>query len=154
MGYINSRSDALTELMEQTEAEAYIPVTITLNEPLSPQRYINFCKRYNLEPAYYRFLSDLGGGISTVTDPRWPFRWDFAKQLWELRKDVIIGVTAVYGLIKVESAKTLNSNPIVLLVDPKEDLTVQEYIALYSGLVEEILVEYPDDIWVEYKLNG
>ena len=152
--YIDSRSDALDDLIERSEPEMYIPVTITFNEPLSPSAYISFCKRYKLESAYYRFISKHGSGISTVRNPEQPFRWDFARNLEKERGDKIIGVTAVYGLIKVESAETLRSNTVVLLVDPKEDLIVQEYISLYTGLGEEILVEYPDDIWVEYELYG
>lgn len=152
--YINSRTDALSELIKQSEPEAYIPVTMTFNEPFSPSSYISFCKQYKLEPEYYRFVSERGSGISTVKNSKQPFRWDFARTLKEQRGDEIIGVTAVYGLIKVESAETLKSDSTILLMDPKEDLIVREYISFYSECREEILVEYPDDVCVEYELYG
>ena len=154
VAYINSRTDALDDVIKESNPNAYIPVTMTFNAPFSPLTYAAFCKSHKLEPVYYRFVSTLGSGISVVTNPEKPFRWDLAKDLWEKRKDVILGVTAVYGLVKVKSINALKSNPRVLLTDPKEDLVVQEYIDFYSQYGEEIAVEYPDDIWVEYKLYG
>lgn len=154
MTYINSRTAALNQIIENSDPEIYIPVTITFTAPLTPETYIKFCEQYRLKPAYYRFVSLYGSGISTVRDPEQPFRWDFARDLWEGRKDAILGITAVYGLVKVESANKLKSARTVLLIDPQKDLIVQEYINYYSRRGNEIVVHYPDDIWVEYKLYG
>jgi hypothetical protein len=152
--YIDSRFNALEILIERSSSEGYIPATITFTTPLPPATYIEFCKKHGLKPACYRFVSKHGSGISAVRDPEQPFRWDFATNLWSGRKDVILGVTAVYGLIKVESVNALKSEPAILLVDPKEDLIVQEYIKYYKDLGKEVVVQYPDDLWVEYTLYG
>jgi hypothetical protein len=72
----------------------------------------------------------------------------------ENRGDKIVGVTAVAGLIKAKFVNSLLLDPRVLLADPARDLTVQQFFEFYEALGEEVIVEYPDDIWVEYGLNG
>lgn len=148
MMYINSRTNALAQILARSEPTQYIPVTITFRSPLKPASYIGFSRAKELIPSHYRFASEHGSGIVMIRESSEPFRWDVAQDLWEARKDRITGVTAVSGLMKAQSIEALMSNPRVLLIDPTEDLIVQNYIELYSGSGAKIVAQYPEDIWL------
>jgi len=156
--YVESRTKAMNELLDSINPDESLQITLTFNAPLEPVDFQNFCKDYLEKPNLYAILLRNGtdGTLGVAICGLPPLDVNFVNDFEHLKKDyTLIGVIASEGLLKACTAKTVQSDSRVVLVDPAEDLTtrglVEKYLStgLYvGGGVEEIL--FSSKMWSEY----
>jgi hypothetical protein len=62
------------------------------------------------------------------------------------------GVTGFFGSIPAGNIRTLQSDNRVILVDPREDLTVLQLKQKYADQGYPVQVYNPLDLWIYYKM--
>jgi len=156
--YVESRRNAMEELLNSVSPNETLTVTLTFNTPLEPTYFQDLCVDYLDKPNLYAILlrNETSGTVgATISGPH-PLEASFVKDFTYLRADYnLLGVIASEALLRAGMVKTMQSDSRVLLVDPAEDLTTQKLVEKHlssglhaSGYVEEIL--FPSKIWSQY----
>lgn len=149
IAYVNSRTQAMLELIDTVDPFEYIPVTITFKTLLKPINYITLSKAFGIKVLEYSFVCEKGLGGRLLGETEQLYDWNFEKIIEEARDDKVIGIIAIKGLLQAGKISPLQRNPRVLLIDPKEDLDVQELVEKYEPEASQVTVEYPAHIWTE-----
>lgn len=150
--YISSRIDAAKTLAENMDSSQLLPVTVTLNTPISPSEYINLVKRLGIEVSSYNIVGNEGAGGSIAPSKHMPYNWVFEATLKIHRGIEVLGVTGFYGLIPAGNIETLQNDQRVILVDPMEDLTILQLKQKYIDQGYSVQIYYPVDLWIYYKM--
>lgn len=150
--YISSRIDAARTLVESLDSSQLIPVTVTFNTPVSPSEYMRLVKELGIEVSTYNLVGNEGAGGSIVQSKQRPYNWEFEARLKTSRGVKVEGVTGFSGSIPAGNIKTLQSDNRVILVDPREDLTVLQLKQKYADQGYPVQVYNPLDLWIYYKM--
>jgi len=155
--YVNSRTNSLNALLDAIAPNALIEIAvITFKNPLKAEELTSLCETS---------LVKLGEYAVIVTDEKtnmndfvilWfprPEDPNFAKDLTLIKESHRLeGIIAVECCIKAETAKTLKSDPRILLIDPIEDPTILEIKKKYEAAGLDVQVErsFSQEMWRQY----
>ena len=156
--YVNSRTKALLELVNSVDPNETLSVAVTFKAPLEPSEFTNFCRNFVVDAGeYVTILANettgevLGNGILKGPSPH---DASFEETLRQVREGFnVTGVIAFKGFMKADISGSLqleDSN--ILLVDPREDLTIRGLMEKrhYRGF--DVITDSPIewDIWSAY----
>jgi hypothetical protein len=148
--YITSRINATNELIAHTKSSQSILATVTFTSPISPNEYIDWVKKLGIEINSYSLLGSEGYGGSMVPSKETPYDEKFESDLNKLGFDVV-GITGFTGSIPANKTIYLQNNAKVLLVDPWEDLNVQQLKQKYVKEGYSVTVIPSIDLWPRYN---
>lgn len=160
--YINSRTYSLFELLNSVDHGEMLSVAVVFKAPLEPNEFTNFCRSF-VEDAgeYVTILANettgevLGSGILKGPSPQ---DTNFEETLRQVREGYNVrGVIAFTGFMKANVAGMLQSNDSrILLVDPREDLTIRGLMKKYRALRFDVMTDSPieHDIWDAFLRYG
>jgi len=148
LAYVNSRTNALNELLNSLSTDRKVWVTVTFKEPLEPSEFKNLYENYlaesdRLDLSAIIVENETSGELETIIlgapSPDYLEEWiTYPKQ--DLK---MINVISLQVSLKADAAKTLAQDPRILLVDPQECLTVRGLVAKYSLIGFKVTVDRP-----------
>jgi hypothetical protein len=148
LAYLNSRTNALDELLRSLSMNDKVQVTITFREPLEPDHFKNLYENYFAEsdgPNHSAIVAEneTSGELKTIilNAPSPEFLEEFCTYPKKGLKTV--SVISFEAYVRVDIAKTLMQDPRVLLVDPQECLTIRGLVKKYSLKGFNVIVDRP-----------
>ena len=148
--YVSARIKSTEELIKNTNPYQYIPATVTFIAPISPHEYVNLAKKLGIEIYNYNVLGTDGYGGSKSSSKQNPYNDQFEREL-EKRGVKVVGITGFTGSIPANKLLSLQNDSRILLVDPWEDLAVQELKQRYVQEGYSVDVLPTIDLWPEYN---
>jgi hypothetical protein len=156
--YVESRTNALNALLATVTANSTIEAVITFKDPISPEDFASLVET-SVEKLgeYATILTDETTNIKS-TEVLWfprPQEADFIQNLTSIKEGYKLeGIIAFECYIKAESAKSLQSDPKVLLIDPLEDLQLLEVKKDYMSKGFDVQFDRPffKEMWNQYAL--
>ena len=154
--YVDSRTTALNTLLDTAAANSTIEAIITLKAPISPQDFASLCET-SIEKLgeYAIILTDEATGTQSsevVWFPR-PQEAGFIENITSTREgSKLEGIIAFECYLQPKQAKSLQSDPRVLLVDPLEDQQLFEAKERYDSKGFDVLLDRPffEEMWTQY----
>lgn len=146
LGYVNSRKNALNELLGLISIDENLQVTVTFKEALESTDFRNLYRKYLGDGPYHWAIvveNETSKELETIAlnapNP------DYFDEYFPYPKEglKIISVIAFETLIDADAAKTLKQDPRILLVDPQECLTVRGLVRKYTLKGFEVTVNRP-----------
>ena len=148
--YITSRIAATEKLIANGSRSQYIPVTVTFKTPVSPDEYADMVKKAGIKINGYSVLGTDGYGGSMAPSEQIPYDETFESAL-NKRGVEVIGVTGFTGSIPTNAITSLQNDSRILLIDPWEDLKVQQLKQKYVDEGYSVNVIPPIDLWPRYN---
>ena len=137
LAYVNSRTNALNELLDFLSMNERAQVTVTFKEPLEPADFKDLYENYFAEsdgPNHSAIIveNETSGKLETIVlnAPSPDYFEEFCTYPKEGLKT--ISVISLEAFVKVNVVKTLTQDPRILLIDPQECLTVRGLMKKYS----------------------
>jgi len=154
--YVNSRTDALNFLLDTVNPDSVIEAVVTFKEPMNPEDFASLCET-SIEKLgeYATIVTDKTTGAKntkTFWYPR-PQEADFVQNITSVEEGYRLeGIIAFECYIKAETARSLQSDPKVLIIDPLEDLQVLEIKKNYELKGFYVQTERPffKEMWAQY----
>lgn len=154
--YVTSRTNALNALIE-SDPDSSIEAIVTFKAPLNPQEFESLCKASIQKPGEYAIvLTDKATEIQrteVVWFPR-PQEANFAANLTAIKEgSKLEGIIAFECYIETKDAKSLQSDPKVLLIDPFEDQQMLEVKERYEskGFYVQLERSFFEEMWKQYS---
>ena len=148
--YITSRIAATEKLIANGSRSQYIPVTVSFKTPVSPDEYVDMVKKAGIKINGYSVLGNDGYGGSMAPSEQMPYDETFESAL-NKRGVEVIGVTGFTGSIPASAITSLQNDSRILLIDPWEDLKVQQLKQKYGDEGYSVNVIPPIDLWPRYN---
>ena len=154
--YVESRTNALNNLLETVSDNTTIEAIITFKEPVSPQNFAVLCENSIEKPGEYA-ITLINENTSTTSPavlwfPR-PQETNFPENLTHtLEGAKLEGIIAFECYIKSAAAKSLLSDPKILLIDPFEDPQVTSIKKDYElkGFDVQVSRAFFGEMWTQY----
>jgi len=152
LAYVNSRTNALNELLKSLSANEKLQITATFKEPLEPTDFKNLYGNYYFAESDGNGPNRLAINVKNETSGRLEiFILDGPSS--EFFEEIIthpikghlrmINVISFEAFVRVDAVKNLVKDPRILLVDPKECLTIRGLMRKYSLQGFEVTVDRP-----------
>ena len=145
--YVNSRTNAINELLNSLNANEKVQVTVTFKEPLEPDDFKNLYENYSMEcdglNSAIIVENVTSGKLETIRlNAPGP---EYLEQFITYPKEGLktVSVISIEALIRVDTARTLAQDSRVLLVDPQKCLTVRALMNKYSPSGFKVSVDPP-----------
>lgn len=155
--YVKSRTDALNELLNTVDADALIEAIITFKAPMNPEDFASLCKTTFEKVGEYAISLTNEATDERQTEIVWfprPQETEFVQNLTSIKQGYRLeGIVAFECYISVESTRSLQSNPRVLLIDPLEDAQMLEVKKAYESKGFYVQLERPfsEEVWKQYS---
>lgn len=144
--YISSRIDATKQLIASTKQSQNILATVTFTTPISPDEYAKLVKKFGIEVNSYSIVGTEGYGGAMAPSKQLPY--DETIEITLKKRGVeVVGVTGFTGSICANEIISLQNDVRILLVDPWEDLTVQQLKQQYLEVGYSVDVRPTFDLW-------
>lgn len=128
--YVTSRTNALNTLLETATTNSTIEAIITFKDPMNPEGFASLVETSVEKLGEYAIILTDETTNTKSTEVLWfprPQEADFTQNITSIKEGYNLeGIIAFECYIKAEAAKSLQSDPKVLLIDPLEDPTVLE----------------------------
>ncbi len=154
--YIDSRTKALNAFLDTVTTNSTIEAVITFKDPIRPEDFASLCQTYIEKPGEYAIIvTDEATNIKS-TEVLWfprPQEAGFIQNLTSINEgSKLEGIIAFECYIIAETARSLQSDPKVLLIDPREDLQVLEIKKDYESKGFDVQLERPffKEMWQQY----
>jgi hypothetical protein len=154
--YANSRTNALNALLDTISGNSLIEVVTTFKNPIKSEELVSLCETSLEKLGEYAAILT---GEKTDTNGAWVL-WFPRLQDPNLIHDLtsikegykLEGIIAIECNIKAETARILQSDSRILLIDPMEDLTILEIKKKYASIGFNVQVERPfsQEMWGQY----
>lgn len=144
--YVNSRASALDTLLDSLSPDEEIYVTVTFKEPFERMEFVNLWRDYLEDSLEYVIIvknetsGELGMLVLGTPSHDEP---SFMEYFTNPKGFKLVSVVAFQALVRVDVAKTLKHDSRILLVDPRECLTIRGLVNKYSFLGFDVTVEMP-----------
>jgi len=146
--YVNSRTNALNELLHSLEQNEKLWLTVTFKDPLEPTEFKNLYENYlaegsKLDESAIIVENETSGILETIVlnAPSPDYLEEFITYPKEGLKT--IGVVSFDALVKADVADAFKQDPRTLLVDPQECLTIRALARKYSLKGFKVNVDRP-----------
>jgi len=159
LAYVNSRTNALNELLNSLSTDRKVWVTVTFKEPLEPIDFKNLYENYiaesaTLDQSAIIIENETSGELETIIlgapSPEYLEEWiTYPKQGLKM-----ISVISLQVSLKVDVVKTLAQDPRILLVDPQECLTICGLVTKYSLMGFKVTVDRPPILVKVFEPEG
>jgi hypothetical protein len=150
VNYVSSRINVTNGVVASSKADQLIPVTVTFNEPINPQTYIDLVKKMGVDPISYR--ATFTDGYATVgASKQMPYNEEFTADLRNQRNLDIVGITGFTGSIPAKNIDVLQSDSHVLLVDPWKDVKTAQLEHKYTTQGYSVEIAPTIDLWPQYN---
>lgn len=128
--YVESRTNALNAILDSVATNSTIEAVITLKDPISPEDFASLCKTSLEKLGEYAIILTNEMTNKKSTEVLWfprPQEAGFIQNLTSINEGSRLeGIIAFECYIKAEAARSLQSDPKVLLIDPLEDQNMLE----------------------------
>jgi hypothetical protein len=144
--YIISRIKATDQLLLKTDTKDSIPVRIAFNNPITPEKYVNWVKSMGIEVSYYNAIGT-NNSYGSIKAPAkdMPFNLESSDRM-KAQGIEVRGITGFTGYVEADKVKIIQSDSNVLLVDPTEDLAIKQLQQKYNGQ-SQVIITPPEDLW-------
>jgi hypothetical protein len=123
--YVESRTNALNALLDSVATNSTIEAVITFKNPINPEDFASLCETSIEKIGEYAIILTNETTDIKSTEVLWfprPQEAGFIQNLTSIKESSRLeGIMAFECYIKAEAARSLQSDPKVLLVDPLED---------------------------------
>jgi hypothetical protein len=155
--YVTSRNNALNTILDTASIGSQIEAVVTLKTPISPQAFASLCETSIVKCGEYAIvLTNKASGMQSseaVWFPR-PQEAGFVQNLTSTHEDSKLeGIVAFECYLEPEQARSVQSDPRVLLVDPLEDQQLLEVKERYESAgfnVQLGRVAFFEEMWTQY----
>jgi len=154
--YVESRTNSLNALLGSVANNSTIEAVITFKDPIGPKDFASLCETSVEKLGEYAIvLTDETTNIKS-TEVLWfprPQEADFIQNLTSLKEGSRLkGIIAFECYIKAATARSLQSDPKVLLIDPLEDPQMLEVKKDYESKGFYVQLERPfsKEMWQQY----
>ena len=154
--YIDSRTNALNVVLDNVNTNSTIEAVITFKDPTSLEDFASLCQTSIEKLGEYAIILKDEATSMKSTEVLWfprPQEACFIQNLTSIDKGFKLeGIMAFECYIKAETARSLQSNPKVLLIDPLEDPQMVEVKNLYESKGFYVQLERPffREMWQQY----
>lgn len=123
--YVESRTNALNALLETATTTSTIEAIITFKDPINPEDFASLCETSVEKLGEYAIILTDETTNTKSTEVLWfprPQEAGFIQNITSIKEGYRLkGIIAFECYIKAEAARSLQSDPKVLLIDPLED---------------------------------
>jgi hypothetical protein len=155
--YVTSRTNALNTVLDAASADCLIDAVVTLKAPISPQEFTSLCENSVVKSGEYAIiLTEKATGTQSSEVVWFPRSQEagFAQNLTSIREgSKLEGIIAFECYLEPEQARSLQSDPRVLLIDTLEDeqlLEVKERYASKGFDVQLGRLPFFEEMWTQY----
>lgn len=155
--YMKSRTKALNAFLDSISSDSLVQVAaITLRTPMKPEELVSICETSLAKLGEYAvIITDETTGTKEAGVLWFPRPQDpsFVQNLTSIKECCRLeGIIAVECYIRANIARTLQSDPRILLIDPIEDLTIFEIRKKYESMGFHVQVEraLSQEMWSQY----
>ncbi|MBE0513165.1 hypothetical protein IBX38_08960 [Candidatus Bathyarchaeota archaeon] len=152
LAYVNSRTNALNELLKSLSADRKVQITATFKEPLESTDFKNLYGNYYFAESDGNGPNRLAINVKNETSGRLEF-FILDGPSSEFFEEIItqpikghlrmINVISFEAFVRVDAVKNLANDPRILLVDPQECLTIRGLVRKYSLMGFKVTVDRP-----------
>lgn len=148
LAYVNSRTNALDELLNSLSINRKVQITVTFKEPLEPSDFKNLYENYFAEsegPNHSAIIvkNETSGKLETIilSAPSPEYLEEFMTYPKEGLK--MISVISLEAFLEANVVKSVTQDPRILLIDPQEGRTVRGLEEKYSLMGFDVTVDRP-----------
>jgi hypothetical protein len=157
IAYANSRTNALNALLDTIGGgDSLIEAVITFKNPIKPEELVSLCETSLVKLGEYAIIvtgektDTKGAGVLWFPRPQDP---GLMQNLTSIKEGYRLeGIIAVECYIKAETARILQFDSRILLIDPMEDPTLLEIKNKFDSKGFDVQVERPfsQEMWEQY----
>lgn len=146
LAYVNSRDNALEELLDSKSDDEKVYVTVTFKEALGRMDFVDLWRDRLEKPLDFAVVvkNETSGELGTLVlgmpshdEP------NFMEYFTNPKGFQLVSVIAFRALVRVDVAKTFRQDSRVLLVDPKECPTIRGLVTKYNFSGFDVVAEMP-----------